>query len=144
MILFRRSNPLGLLRSLNGHSENKLKSCICKQSLLKSVLMIRSYNVSWWRNPTWSVQGCRDFQLLIINKIASIIAYILRFSNNTKKPNAHLTGALSTQEIDSALTKWVYSCPQSYFYHEVKHLQSISRKKYHLCDIFVHSWTRMS
>jgi len=45
-----------------------------------------------------------------LTRLLHITAYILKCINNTKKPNAQLTGAFSTQEIDNALTKWVYSC----------------------------------
>jgi len=45
-----------------------------------------------------------------LTRLLRITAYILRFINSTKKPNARLTGALSIQEIDDALTKWIYSC----------------------------------
>ena len=64
-----------------------------------------------------------------LTRLLRITAYILRFINNTKKSNTRLTGVLSSHEINNALAKWVYSCQQSCFYQEVKHLQSNSRKK---------------
>ena len=62
-------------------------------------------------------------------RLLQVTAYLLRFTHNMKHQNAHLVGALTVQEINNALTKWIKNCQQTYFHQEVRHLQSKSAKR---------------
>ena len=58
-----------------------------------------------------------------------VSAYIFRFIHNIKHPNNHKVGPLCSQELNKALSLWIYNCQHPSFHNEVLNLKSKTRKR---------------
>ena len=56
-------------------------------------------------------------------------SYLLRFINNTRYYTSRKTGPLSTDEISTSLSVWIYSCQHTSIPEEIHNLQSKTKKR---------------
>ena len=64
-----------------------------------------------------------------LSRLLRVTSYLLRFINNTRYSISRKTGPLSTVEISTSRSLWIYSCQHTSFPEEIHNLQSKAKKR---------------
>ena len=79
---------------------------------------------------TWAIHNIiQASNYSTLSRLLRVTSYLLRFINNTRYSTSRKTGPLSTDEISTSLSVWIYSCQHTSFPEEIYNLQSKTKKR---------------